>query len=226
MKRSGYSSPFAAGVEASASTGGQIMPPIMGSAAFLMSEFARIPYATIMQYGIFPAILFFVGIFVTVDLEAKKLGLKGLRRDELPDWKAQVPKFIHMLVPIVILVWLILENRSPMYAVTVATIALFVCAFLRSATRMSARALVDALVASSRDILGVAVACAAVGIIVGIVGITGLGIKLSSLMVTLSAGSLFASLLLAFLGAMVLGLTMNTSSGLSAAGGAHHTGFD
>lgn len=184
----------------------------MGAAAFLMVEFAKIPYVTIMQYAIFPAILFFLGIFVTVDMEAKKLGLKGLRSDELPDWKSQVPKYIHLLVPIGILVWLIVENRSLMYAITVATIALFAFAFLRSATRMSWRALLDALVASSRDILGVAVATAAVGLIVGVVGVTGLGIKLSSLMVTLSAGYLFLSLLLAFLGAMILGMTMNTAA--------------
>ncbi len=212
MKRSGYSDHFSAGVEASASTGGQIMPPIMGAAAFLMAEFARIPYVTIMQYAIFPAILFFLGIFVTVDLEAKKLRLKGLASDELPDWKSQVPKYLHLLVPIGILIWLIVENRSLMYSITVSIIALFVLAYLHSATRMNWRALVDALVASSRDILGVAMATAAVGIIVGIVGLTGLGIKLSSLMVDLSVGNLLASLLLAFLGAMVLGMTMNTSA--------------
>ena len=212
MKRSGYSDHFAAGVEASASTGGQIMPPIMGAAAFLMAEFARIPYVTIMQYAIFPAILFFLGIFVTVDLEAKKLRLRGLRSDELPDWKSQAPKYLHLLVPIGILIWLIVQNRSLMYAITVSIIALFVLAYLRSATRMNWRALLDALVASSRDILGVAMATAAVGIIVGIVGLTGLGIKLSSLMVDLSVGNLLASLLLAFLGAMVLGMTMNTSA--------------
>ena len=212
MKRSGYSDHFSAGVEASASTGGQIMPPIMGAAAFLMAEFARIPYVTIMQYAIFPAILFFLGIFVTVDLEAKKLRLRGLGSDELPDWKSQAPKYLHLLVPIGILVWLIVQNRSLMYAITVSIIALFVLAYLRSATRMNWRALFDALVASSRDILGVAMATAAVGIIVGIVGLTGLGIKLSSLMVELSVGNLLASLLLAFLGAMVLGMTMNTSA--------------
>ena len=212
MKRSGYSDHFSAGVEASASTGGQIMPPIMGAAAFLMAEFARIPYVTIMQYAIFPAILFFLGIFVTVDLEAKKLRLKGLASDELPDWKSQVPKYLHLLVPIGILIWLIVQNRSLMYSITVSIIALFLLAYLRSATRMSWRALLDALVASSRDILGVAMATAAVGIIVGIVGLTGLGIKLSSLMVDLSVGNLLASLLLAFLGAMVLGMTMNTSA--------------
>ena len=212
MKRSGYSGHFAAGVESAASTGGQIMPPIMGAAAFLMVEFARIPYVTIMQYAIFPAILFFLGIFVTVDLEAKKLGIKGLSSDELPDWKSQVPKYIHLLIPIAILVWLIVVNRSLMYAITVSIIALFALAFLRSATRMSWRALLDALVASSRDILGVAAATAAVGLIVGVVGLTGLGIKLSSLMVTLSDGHLFPSLILAFLGAIVLGMTMNTSA--------------
>lgn len=177
MKRSGYSDHFAAGVEASASTGGQIMPPIMGAAAFLMAEFARIPYVTIMQYAIFPAILFFLGIFVTVDLEAKKLRLRGLRSDELPDWKSQAPKYLHLLVPIGILIWLIVQNRSLMYAITVSIIALFVLAYLRSATRMNWRALLDALVASSRDILGVAMATAAVGIIVGIVGLTGLGTR-------------------------------------------------
>lgn len=212
MKRSGYSSHFSAGVEASASTGGQIMPPIMGAAAFLMAEFARIPYVTIMQYAIFPAILFFLGIFVTVDLEAKKLRLRGLESDELPDWKSQVPKYLHLLVPIGLLVWLIVQNRSLMYSITVSIIALFVLAYLRSATRMGWGALFDALVASSRDILGVAMATAAVGLIVGIVGLTGLGIKLSSLMVDLSVGNLLASLLLAFLGAMVLGMTMNTSA--------------
>ncbi len=169
-------------------------------------------YVTIMQYAIFPAILFFLGIFVTVDREAKKLRLKGLASDELPDWKSQVTKYLHLLVPIGLLVWLIVQNRSLMYSITVSIIALFVLAYLRSATRMGWGALFDALVASSRDILGVAMATAAVGIIVGIVGLTGLGIKLSSLMVDLSVGNLLASLLLAFLGAMVLGMTMNTSA--------------
>ena len=224
MKRSGYSSHFSAGVEASASTGGQIMPPIMGAAAFLMAEFARIPYVTIMQYAIFPAILFFLGIFVTVDLEAKKLRLKGLGSDELPDWKSQVPKYLHLLVPIGILIWLIVQNRSLMYSITVSIIALFVFAYLRSATRMNWRALFDALVASSRDILGVAMATAAVGIIVGIVGLTGLGIKLSSLMVDLSVGNLLASLLLAFLRRDGPRNDHEHLGGLSAAGGTDHTG--
>lgn len=212
MKRLGFRAPFAAAVEASASTGGQIMPPVMGAAAFLMSEFARIPYATIMQYAIFPALLFFLGIYFTIDLEAKKTGMKGLREEELPNWKAQAPKYLHMLVPIAILVYLIIANRSPMYAVTVGTIAVFVAAALHKATRMGWRALVNALVDATRDILGVAVVCAAVGIIIGIVGLTGLGIKLSSLMVTLSFGNTFVALVLAFFGAMVLGMTMNTAA--------------
>ena len=188
MKRLGYRKNFAGAVEAAASTGGQIMPPIMGAAAFLMIEFAGVPYWDIAKAAVIPAILYFAGIWIMTHLEAKRTGLHGLSDDQLPD-KKEVLKKIHLLFPIVAIVWFLFQGFSIERTALLGILATIIVSLFLKETRITPRKFVDALTSGARTALGVAAATASAGMIVGVVTKTGLGLKLGNSLVDL-AGTL------------------------------------
>lgn len=183
MKKVGYPAHFAAAVEATSSTGGQITPPILGAAAFIMVEYLEIPLRDVLAAALFPAMLHYFGIFIMVHLEAKKLGLRGLRPDELP--KAGVVLRQHWLsiIPLGILVYLILTGKTPDYAAVYGIIACVVVGFLNPNNRLTILGLWDALAAGAKNTLAVGAAAACVGIIVGVVTLTGVGFRLGYVVV-------------------------------------------
>ena len=175
MKKTGYHPDFAGAVEAAASTGGQIMPPIMGAAAFLMAEYMDLPYATVAVKAILPAVLYFTGIFIAVHLEAKKLGLKGLSKDEMPKW-ADLGKKIYLLAPLVLLVWLVSSGAKTMqFSAAVSILAAVIVGFLNKDERLTFKKIFEALEAGAKGAITVAVACAIAGMIAGCI-VLGMGV--------------------------------------------------
>ncbi len=183
MKKIGYPGRFAAAVEATASTGGQITPPILGAAAFIMVEYLEMPLRDILAAALFPALLHYFGIFIMVHLEAKRLGLRGLRADELPKAVQVLAKGWMTLVPLVILVYFILSGRTPDFAAVYGIIACVVVGFLNPTNRLTVPGLIDALAAGAKNTLSVGAAAATVGIVVGVVTLTGVGFRLGYVVV-------------------------------------------
>ncbi|MFU0789479.1 TRAP transporter permease [Cerasibacillus sp. JNUCC 74] len=185
MKRLGYKPNFAGAVEAASSTGGQIMPPIMGAAAFLMIEFAGVGYWEIAKAALIPAILYFSGIWIMTHLEAKRLGLYGLPKEQIPP-KKEVLKKIHLLLPIIAIVWLLFEGfsieRTALYGIGITVLV----SLFRKDTRITPKKFIIALTSGARTALGVAAATACAGIIVGVVTKTGLGLKLGNSLVSMA----------------------------------------
>ncbi|MFA6508049.1 MAG: TRAP transporter permease [Treponemataceae bacterium] len=212
MKKLGYKPEFAAAVEAAASTGGQIMPPIMGAAAFLMAETIGVPYLDIAKAAIIPAILYFSGIFITVHLEAKKLGLKGLPRSQIPSLWAVMKDRGHLILPLIAIVYFLMEGSTPMRAALWGIGFSIFASMLRKSTRMSFKDFVDALEQAGRGVVGVAIACAVAGIIVGIVTLTGLGLKMASGLVDLAGGVMILTLFFTMIASLVLGMGVPTTA--------------
>ncbi|WP_232697728.1 TRAP transporter permease [Brevibacillus daliensis] len=212
MKRLGYRSEFAAAVEASSSTGGQIMPPIMGAAAFLMAEFIGIPYWDIAKAAALPAILFFVGIWIMTHFEAKKLGLRGLTREEIPD-KKDVLKRSYLLLPIVIIILALMSDRfSPEQSAIIGIISTVLVGAIRKETRMSFADICEALASGAKMALGVVAATAAAGLIVGTVTLTGIGLKLANGLLSLSGGNMFLTLFFTMIASLILGMGTPTTA--------------
>ena len=206
MKRIGYRSHVAAAVEAAASTGGQLMPPIMGAGAFLMAEFTQQPYLEIIKIALIPAVLYFFSVILFVHFEAHKQGIWGLPKEELPRVGESLREGIHFLIPVAILITVLLMNYSPMMAGFVAIISLYATALVRKRSRISFRTLLVTLEKGARNAVIVAVACAAAGIIVGIVNLTGTGLHFSSLVVSLSRGIPLLALALVAVTSLFLGM--------------------
>ena len=233
MKKTGYKPEFAGAVEAAASTGGQIMPPIMGAAAFLMAEYMGIPYAKVAVKAILPAILYFTGIFIAVHLEAKKLGLKGISRDELPKWKL-LARDCYLIIPLILLVWLVSSGSKTMShsaaysilaAIAVGAVNFFMMAkrgdekpametgaALGDAGKRTFFSAVDALEGGAKGSITVAVACAMAGIIAGCITVTGLASKLITAVVTISHGIVPIALFLTMICCIVLGMGVPTTA--------------
>ena len=206
MKRVGYPAHMAGAVEAAASTGGQLMPPIMGAGAFLMAEFTNTSYLEIVKIAIVPAFLYYVTVLMFVHFEAQKLGLKGQPKDQLPNaWKL-IKENIHFLFPIAILVSAMLSHVSPMRAGFLAVISTYAASFVRKKSRMGFRQLLETLELGAKNAVMVSVACAAAGIIVGIVSLTGLGLQFTHLVVALSMGIKLLAILLIGAASLVLGM--------------------
>lgn len=205
MKRLGYSSSFAGGVEACASTGGQIMPPIMGAAAFVMANLLGLPYVEICIAAIVPAILYFFSLFLMVDFESVKSGLRGLSPEEIPAWK-DILKYIYLLVPIVILVYMIVIGFTPFRAAFIGILSIVALSFVRKETRFNIKKVLRALDAAGKRMVTIGIACATVGIIVGVTTLTGIGLNLSSAIVLLGKGSIFLPLILVMVSSIILGM--------------------
>ena len=213
MKKLGYRKEFAGAVEAAASTGGQLMPPIMGAAAFLMVEFigGGITYWDIAKAATIPALLYFTGIWIMTHFEAKRIGLRGLSDEEMPDRK-EVLRKIYLLLPILIVIILMVSGMSIMRAALWSILSTIVVCAVSKETRIGFRDAIDALVDGARTALGVAAATAAAGIIVGVVTKTGLGLKLANGLLDLSGGYLIPTLMLTMLAAIVLGMGSPTTA--------------
>lgn len=209
MKKAGYKPEFAGAVEAVASTGGQIMPPVMGAAAFVMSAFSGIPYSTIIYYALFPAVLFYLSIFITVDLEARHLNLPGLSPDS--SVKQTIIDNGHMLIPVAVLVGFLAAGFTPRLAGAWGVLSALAVSMLRKTTRLNLAGLVAALEDGCKGMLIVTISTAAAGIIVGVVDITGLGNRMGTAFVDLAGGHLFLGLLVAMCVGLVLGAGMPTT---------------
>ncbi len=213
MKRSGFPPHFAAGVEATASTGGQIMPPIMGAAAFVMAEFLAVGYAQVIIWALIPAVLYYVACFAAVHFEAKRRGLVGLPRAQLPQFGTVIAERGHLFIPIIVILVVMYSGYSAPMAALCATAACFPVAALRKSTRevVTLRNILDAVVEGARNAIPVALACACAGIVIGVVTLSGLGIVFTQLVVRVAADALLIALILTMLAGIVLGMGMPTT---------------
>ena len=212
MKEAGYKSEFAGATEAAASTGGQIMPPIMGAAAFLMADYVQIPYGQIALKAVLPALLYFTGIFISVHLEAKKLGLKGIPKEQLPKMLPLLKKS-YLLLPLILLVYLVsTSQRSIQYAAALAIVACIVVTLFSRETRITPMRLLEALAAGGQGSITVAAACGIAGVIAGTITMTGLANMIINAIVILAGNNVFIALVLTMLCCIVLGMGVPTTA--------------
>ncbi|MGI6225730.1 MAG: TRAP transporter permease [Peptococcales bacterium] len=212
MKSVGYRKEFAGAVEAAASTGGQLMPPIMGAAAFVMVEFLNIPYTRIAIAAAIPALLYFTGIFITVHLEAKKAGLVGIAKEKLPKWKELFKKKWFLATPIVGIIYLLVKGFTPMLAAFYAILLCIGSSMFLKETRLSLRDIIKGLEEGAKSALPVVAACATAGIIVGIITLTGLGMKMAGGIVSLAGGNIYLTMLFTMLCSLILGMGVPTTA--------------
>ncbi|MEM2210488.1 MAG: TRAP transporter permease [Nitrososphaerales archaeon] len=212
MKKLGYKPHFAAAVEAAASTGGQIMPPIMGAAAFIMAEVLGKSYIEIAIAAAIPAILYFISVFFMVHWEAVRTGLRGMRKDELPNLRVVIPKGFHLLIPLIVLVYLLIKGYTVMMAAFICVILALIVSFFRSETRMDIKKILSALEAAARGALIIGTACACAGIVVGGMVFTGLGSKFTDFIIMVSGGNLLIALPLVMIASIILGMGLPTTA--------------
>ncbi len=212
MKKLGYDKEFAGAVEAAASTGGQLMPPVMGAAAFLMAEFVGVPYIEIVKAAVIPAVLYFSGVWLGVHFEAKRKNLKGVPRDELPKAWDILRERGHLAIPLVAIVYLLVSGYTPMRAALFAIVLSIAASFLRKSTRMEVGEIVNGLVVGAKGVLGVLVACASAGIIIGVVTKTGVGLKLASALLDLAGGEMLLTMFFTMITALILGMGVPTTA--------------
>ncbi len=206
MKKIGYEPEFAGAVEATASCGGQILPPVMGATAFIMAEYLGLPYIKIAAVAVVPALLYYLGVITIIHLRASKKGLVGLPKDQLPKVSAVMKERGHLLIPLVGLLYLLIKGYTPIYAAFYSILLTIGASALRKDTRMSFNDIIDALEEGTRTALGVAMACATVGLIIGVATLTGFGLKLAGAILFLGKGNLFATLVLTMIACIVLGM--------------------
>ncbi|MEI0697738.1 TRAP transporter permease [Brachyspira intermedia] len=220
MKSLGYRPEFAGAVEASASTGGQLMPPIMGAASFLMAESLGIPYMQVAKAAIIPAILYFTGIFIMVHLEAKKTGLKGLSRDSLPKIGELLMKKGYLVIPLATIIYFFVLGKTAIYAGLMGIIAAGLVAIINSIVDIIMKRqvsfgfkdLIDVFVNAARNIISVAIACAMAGIIIGVITLTGLGLKIGAGLISISGGIPLLLLFLTMVSSIILGMGVPTTA--------------
>lgn len=213
MKKTGYKPHFAGAVEAVASSGGQIMPPIMGAGAFLMAELTGMPYVIIILAALLPAILYFATLQISVHLEAVKTGLTGLSKEEVPSLRRVFIDGGHLIVPLLVLIYLLAVMRmSPMYAAFWSIVASVVVSSLRKETRMTPKSFFKALEMGAKGALLVVAACATAGIIVGVVTLTGLGLRFTGIILEFGAGSMILTLILTMIACYILGMGVPTTA--------------
>jgi len=206
MKRIGYRPAIAGGVEAAASTGGQLMPPIMGAGAFIMAQWTGISYLKIIAVAAIPAVMYFLSVGFFVHVEALKMGMKPLSKKEIPNLKEVLKQGAIFLIPVVLLVLLLVRGFTPTYAACVAMLSIVVVSWFRKETRMGAREILDALYIGARNSVSTAAILICAGIVIGIVGITGVGVTFSGMIIDLSGGHLFWAIILVMLASLVLGM--------------------
>lgn len=212
MKRVGYKPEYAGAVEACASTGGQIMPPIMGAGAFIMSEFLGLSYLSIAYAAIIPALLYYCAIFAGVHIYARRRRLSGLPKSELPRWQTVMMKDGHLLIPVFVIIATLLMRYTPLRAGFTGVVSVVAVSALRRHSRMSPREIFEALAEGARGGLGVALACALVGFVVGTSSLTSLGLTLSNNIIEISGGKLLPTLIMAMAACLILGMGLPTTA--------------
>ncbi|MCS7233952.1 MAG: TRAP transporter fused permease subunit [Synergistetes bacterium] len=208
MIQTGYKPYFAAAVEAIASTGGIIMPPIMGAAAFIMSSFLGIPYLKIMYAGFIPAILYYFSLYQMVDLGALKWGLEGVPKNKLPLLKNVIRERGHMIIPLIVLIAALIMGFSPIISALFGLALIIAVGAIKSSTRLSLKDMINALYESAIDSISIAVVCAIVGYIIGVVGMTGIGQEIGYTIVKAAKGELWLTLILCMITAIILGMAL------------------
>ena len=212
MKRTGFKHEFAAAVEATASTGGQIMPPVMGAAAFVIAEFTGIAYIDICKHALIPALLYYLALFMAIHFEATKTGLLGIPKEERPKLGFVIVAKGHLFLPLAVIVYFMLAGYTPMYACIYATLSVVLIALLRKDTRMGLMKILNALEFGAKNTLTVAAACACAGIVVGMINLTGLGLKFTSLILLIAGESLAPALVFTMVAGIVLGMGLPTTA--------------
>ena len=212
MKRLGYGATFAGAVEVAASTGGSLLPPVMGAAAFIMAEYTGIPYREIALAAIIPAILFYLPIYIQVHLRAVKTGLSGLDEDQIPPLSRTFRNGWLFIIPLIAISWSLLDGYTPSYSAIYGLIAVFAISFLRPSTRLGLNAIYETLALAAVRMIPVAGACAAAGLVIGGITMTGLASKFSFLVFVIAGDSLYLSVLVAAGVTLLLGLGMPTPS--------------
>lgn len=212
MKKAGFKPHVAAATEATASTGGQLMPPIMGSAAFIMAQnVPDVTYNDIIVIAIIPAVLYFLGAFLSVHFDAKRNELRGMPAEELPSWKSLLTR-IDLLLPLVVIVFTLLWGFTPMRAALFGIFTAFLLSFVRASTRMGFKTMVDTLIDAARTALPVIAACATAGIVAGTVTSTGLAGQLGSGLIALAGGNFLVVLFLVMIACIVMGMGLPTTA--------------
>ena len=213
MKRTGYRPAFAGAVEAVASTGGQLMPPIMGAAAFVMAEFLGVSYLTVAGFALLPAILYYVAVFMAVHFEAKRIGLVGVPKADLPALKGVLVERGHLFLPLVVIVAVLLSGKSAAFSALCGIASVVPTTWLRASTRgtFGWRAVVEALESGARNTVIVALACASAGIVIGTITLTGLGLSFTGVVLALSQNSMILALVLTMLAGILLGMGLPTT---------------
>ncbi len=212
MKKLGYDKEFAGAVEAAASTGGQLMPPVMGAAAFLMAEFVGLPYVDIVKAAVIPAALYFTGVWLGVHFEAKRKNLKGLPREELPKAWDIFRERGHLAIPLIVIIYLLVSGYTPMRAALFAIVLSILASCLRKSTRMRPIEVIEGLEKGAKSVLGVLVACASAGIIIGVVTKTGIGLKLASALLSFAGGMMLPTMFFTMITALLLGMGVPTTA--------------
>lgn len=212
MKQLGFRGYFAAAVEAVASCGGQFLPPVMGASAFIMAEYLQMPYGQIALGAILPAVLYYLAVYLQVHLRARKLGMEGLPRDRLPRVRAVVLSHGHLVLPIFVLIGMLLYGFTPLFAAFFSILSVIAVSALRAHTRMGIADILDALVIGARNTVSTAIACAAVGFIVGAVALSGIGLLMTQSIINLADGMLLPALLLAAASSLFLSFGLPTTS--------------
>lgn len=206
MKRAGFKPHVAGAIEPAASIGGMFLPPVMGAGGFLMAELTQTPYSYIMMISVFPALLYFFSVFCMIHFEAKKMGIKGLEGDEFPHWKQVLRKDWYFALPLIIITVLMIMGRSPGFSAFWATLSCIVVSWFRAETRMGIREIWEAIQTGARNTLVIGATLGVIGIIVGTISLTGIGLKFSDIIISLAGGNLIMALLLVALASLVLGM--------------------
>jgi len=206
MKRTGFSATFAGAVEAAASTGGQLMPPIMGAGAFIMSQWTQIPYLTIVAVSIIPALLYFISVIFFVHFRARNRGIKPLEASEIPNIKDVIKEGWHFSIPLFVLVGLLIYGFTPTYAASLGTLSIVVASWLNPKTRMNFRDILDALALGAHNLVSTGIILLCSGIVVGVVLMVGVGIKFSLLISAVAGSSVLLAIILIALASLVLGM--------------------
>jgi TRAP transporter 4TM/12TM fusion protein len=216
MKKVGYPPRSAGAIEAAASTGGQIMPPVMGAGVFIMAEITGIPYIELMIAATLPALLYFVAVYFMVDNEAKRLNMRGLEQSELPVL-SELLKRIYMFAPLIILIGGLISGYSVIRAGTLGLLAALVVSWIHKETRMGPRRIMEALAAGAQGTIQLIAVCACAGLIVGVIGLTGVGGRFSSMILAIAGNSQLLSLVFAMVIAIILGMGMPTTAAYAVA---------
>lgn len=213
MKKIGYPSRYAGAVESVASTGGQIMPPILGSAAFIMAQLIGVPYLDIVAASIIPALLYFTTVFLMIDFQAAKLGLKGMPKEMLPNLKKVMKNDGHLFIPLIVLIFVMtILKASPIKAAIWAIASTIIVSALKKQTRLSWRKIIDCLADGAKSALGMIAACATAGLIIGVLNLTGAGLKFATVILSFSGGSLPLALILTMCATIILGMGLPTTA--------------